>query len=72
MIAVVIVFMVVTLVAGAFVLGPQINDWIDDMLWAVVNRREYRRLTAANPHLRPETLAQMTRRAWQERQRSTV
>lgn len=72
MIAASILFMSLLLIGFFIVMGDLISDWIDDTLWALVSRREYRRITRANPHLRPETLAQMSRRAWQERQRSTV
>lgn len=70
MIAASILFVVLTLIAFYIVMGDLISDWIDDVIWGLVNRREYRRITRANPHLRPETLAQMTRRAWEERQRA--
>jgi predicted PurR-regulated permease PerM len=68
-VTIVIVFIVSTTIAAGFVFAPQISDWIDEFTWSVVNRREYRRITIANPHLRPETLEQMTRRAWEEHQR---
>lgn len=70
MIAASILFVVLTLIAFYIVMGDLISDWIDDVIWGLVNRREYRRITRANPHLRPETLAQMTRRAWEEHQRA--
>lgn len=72
MIAVASVFVILSAVAFFVVMGDIVSDWIDDVLWALIARREYRRITRANPHLRPETLAQMTRRAWQERQRTPV
>lgn len=70
MIAASILFVVLTPIAFYIVMGDLISDWIDDVIWGLVNRREYRRITRANPHLRPETLAQMTRRAWEEHQRA--
>jgi hypothetical protein len=71
-IAVAVVFVVLTTVAAGFVFAPQIGDWIDEFTWARVNRREYRRMIKFNPHLRPETLEQMTRRAWEEHQRRAL
>lgn len=70
MIAAAVLYVALVLIAFFVVMGDLVSDWIDDVIWAVVNRREYRRITRANPHLRPETLAQMTRRAWLERQRA--
>jgi hypothetical protein len=67
-----ILFVVLILIAFFIVMGDLISDWIDETIWGVVNRREYRRITRANPHLRPETLEQMTRRAWEEYQRRVV
>jgi hypothetical protein len=67
-----ILFVVLILIAFFIVMGDLISDWIDETIWGVVNRREYRRITRANPHLRPETLEQMTRRAWEEYQRRAV
>lgn len=72
MIAASILFAVLVVIAFFLVMGDLVSDWIDDTLWALVSRREYRRITRSNPHLRPETLAQMSRRAWQERQRKAV
>lgn len=69
MIAISILFVVMTLVVGFVVMQPIIDDWFDEWLWAMVNRREYRRLSRANPHLRPETLDQMSRRAWEDYRR---
>jgi hypothetical protein len=67
-----ILFVVLILIAFFIVMGDLISDWIDETIWGVVNRREYRRITRANPHLRQETLEQMTRRAWEEYQRRAV
>lgn len=72
MIAVAVIFMIATVIALVVILAPQIDDKIDEVLWGWVNRREYRRMTTSNPHLRPETLEQMSRRAWRERQHSDV
>lgn len=72
MIAAAILFVVLVLIAFYIVMGDLISDWIDEIIWGLVNRREYRRITRANPHLRPETLEQMTRRAWEEYQRRVV
>jgi hypothetical protein len=63
-----ILFVVLILIAFFIVMGDLISDWIDETIWGVVNRR----ITRANPHLRPETLEQMTRRAWEEYQRRAV
>lgn len=69
--AIVIVFLLLSATAAGFVFAPWISDWIDEITWTVVNRREYRRITTANPHLRPETLERMTRRAWEEYRRAS-
>lgn len=66
MIASVILFFVLVPAVGFVVMQPIIEDWFDDRLWALVIRREYRRMGRANPHLNPETLQQMSRRAWEE------
>lgn len=61
-----VLFIVLVLVSLGFILGPQISDWFDDLSWSIQNRREYRRITKNNPQLRPETLAAMSQRAYEE------
>lgn len=69
MIAVAVLYVALVLIAFFVIMGDLVSDWVDDVIWGLVNRREYRRITRANPHLRPETLERMTRRAWEEHQR---